>query len=1089
MQYRIQHITKYTYEKPVSLGPHVVRLRPAAHAKADILSYSLSIEPECQIRWHYDPWNNQTARLSFPPDFIGSELTITVDTTIETRPVNPFDFFVENWCESLPFQYPASLADELSPFLKSPQGGALFKKFTKEHPPQGGFIDYLVDVNKIVSEKIAYVVREETGIQESEQTLSLQSGSCRDSAVLLMDVYRSAGLAARFASGYLLQALEPEDADKSKEKHRVQLDLHAWAEVYVPGAGWVGLDATSGMLCGEEHIPLACAATPLEAAPVTGTASSVASKFETFSEAVKLGLEVEPERPYTESDWRRILECGQAVDASLLKSGVELTSGGEPTWTTDDMSNLPEWSTQALGEKKWLKAARLFVGLSKRFADGVLPIVGAGKLYPHETSPRWALTLLWRKDEEPIWLNQDLIDWEITEKCRNYSRGIELCLEFGRVLSEKLGVKANLIAGYEDPCHFVVEEENLPDDIELVEILESSDFSDRENRKRLARVLERGLNEVVGYCLPLSHSEKGWFSGSWSFRREHMYLVNGDSPMGLRLPLDRILTNAESVWPSDPSLVEEKIPDKVAAKSRKRAAGGNVALAEAEPEERPRTALCLEPRADGVGVFIPPLSKVDEYLELVTAVEEAAAQSGIKVRIEGYPPSPDPRLRSLSVTPDPGVVEVNLPVCSSLREYARSMALVAETASESGLATEKYQLDGRIIGTGGGHHITLGGPSPLKSPFIENPHILASLIRYFQNHPSLSYLFTGLFVGPCSQAPRIDEARLDSLYELELALAQFPAPDTEAPPWTSDRLLRHILADMTGNTHRAEICIDKLYNPDIATGRLGIVEFRAFEMPFHYKMAVVEMLLLRALVAMFAIRPFIGKPIRWGTALHDKFMLPHYLYDDLRDVLFDLQREGFNFDQEWFRPMLEFRFPVVGRLQAESVELELRVAHEPWHVLAEASGAQNLSRPVDSSMERLQIKVKNWIDNRHIAIVNGMQIPMVRTATVGEFIAGVRFRAWRPPACLQPNINVHHPLKFELVDTWSKRSLGACRYYVVHPEGLYYEEIPLTRIEARSRTQNRFSIGNHTPWPVDFLPTDPYPEHPITLDLRRYLKD
>ncbi|MBK9145430.1 MAG: transglutaminase family protein [Candidatus Melainabacteria bacterium] len=1082
MQYRIQHRTRYIYDEPVSLGPHLIRLRPAVHARAEILSYSLSVEPESQIRWHYDPWSNRVARVSFPQDLKANEFSVLVDATVETTPVNPFDFFVEDYCQELPFEYSESLAEELSPFLVPPPACDVLAEFVRAHPPEGNLVEYLVGLNRSVCEKIAYVVREEEGIKKSRETLESGQGSCRDSAVLLIDTLRSIGLAARFASGYLIQSGEGDSSP-------VSLDLHAWAEVYIPGAGWVGLDGTSGLFCGEGHIPLACAVNPEHAAAVTGTASSAASRFEVFSEAVRLGSEVEPERPYTDSDWKRILEAGAVADGKLQGLWVNLTCGAEPTWTTDDMSPAPEWSIAALGQSKWEKAADMFAGLSRCFGEGVLPVVGTGKIYPGESAPRWALTLVWRQDGEPIWMNQDLIDWSLADSSPNSGPNsadkLESCREFGRLLCRRLGVDEHLIAGYEDPCSLAIAEANLPEDAELEELLKSGDLTNKEERRRLARVLEGGVGTVVGYCLPLARGERGWISGGWSFRRQKMYLVPGDSPMGLRLPLDRILSNAEAVFPSDPSLVTGKLPSK---RRTGTTTGAALKSLEAHPEP-PRTALCLEPRSEGVGIFVPPLGSVDDYLELMGLVEDVAAESGIKVRIEGYPPDPDPRLRSLSVTPDPGVVEVNMPVCHSLREYARSLALVAETASTSGLATEKYQLDGRIIGTGGGHHITLGGPTPLQSPFIKEPHLLASIVRYFQNHPSLSYLFTGLFVGPCSQAPRIDEARLDSLYELELALQQFPAPGEAAPPWTADRLLRHILADMTGNTHRAEICIDKLYNPDIATGRLGIIEFRAFEMPFHYRMAVVEMLLLRALVAMFAERPFTGKPIRWGTALHDKFMLPHYLYDDLRDVLSDLRSRGLELELEWFRPMLEFRFPVVGRLQAEQVGLELRVAHEPWHVLTEIPGMANLSRPVDSSMERIQVRVTNWIDNRHVAIVNGVEIPMSRTATAGEYIAGVRFRAWRPPACLQPNINVHHPLKFELVDTWSRRSLGACQYYVVHPEGRYYEEMPLTRLEARARTASRFSPGDHTPWPVDYQSAEPYPEHPITLDLRRYIKD
>jgi uncharacterized protein (DUF2126 family) len=573
-----------------------------------------------------------------------------------------------------------------------------------------------------------------------------------------------------------------------------------------------------------------------------------------------------------------------------------------------------------------------------------------------------------------------------------------------------------------------------------------------------------------------------------------MFLIPGDSPIGLRLPLDRLGGTALALHQADATLPPARLD--FDPRQRRRLTGAPpagaaawLARAQGEPlsaddDATLRTALCLEPRDGVLHVFLPPIPELEDFLELCAAIEDTAAELDQRVRLEGYPPPRDGRLRSCRVAPDPGVLEVNLPVSESFREYLALMETVTEAANWSGLCTEKYQLDGREVGSGGGNHLTLGGPSTVESPFLRRPELLAGLLRYLQNHPALSFLFAGLFVGPTSQAPRFDEARYESIYELELALAQIPREGDPSFPWTVDRLLRHLLCDVAGNTHRTELCIDKLYSPDGVAGRLGIVELRAFEMPPHERMAAVQMLLARALTARLLREPYRNPLCRWGEELHDRFMLPYFLWRDLEDVAADHARCGVPLEASWFRPFLDHRCPVIGSVQLEEVSLELRTALEPWQTLGDEPAGPVVARYVDSSLERLQLRVAGITEGRHLVIVNGVELPLRPTGTLAERVGGVRFRAWQPPHCLHPLIPVHHPLRFEVIDTWGKRSLGGCSYHVSHPGGRGYEHPPLTAFEAAARRAQRFTLAGHTPWPVEPRREAPHPEHPFTLDLR-----
>lgn len=1087
MRIRIKHDTRYHYGQKAALGPQIVRLRPAEHARAKLLSYNLDITPACEVRWQYDPWGNHIARLTFAKGVEPEEFRLVVDAAFDIRPVNPFNFFIDDRCHELPFGYPDGLEQELAPFLQHEKPSAALKAFVEQVPFKGYPTDYLVALNTLVARSVRYIIRNEPGIQTSDETLTLRSGSCRDSAVLLVDCLRARGLAARFVSGYLVQlADEGNIPDLAKGVSRDVVDLHAWAEVYIPGAGWIGLDGTSGLLCGEGHIPLACTVNPELAAPVTGTASRPAQSFSFDMQVERLGHEPRPRVPYTEEQWQALCEAGRQADNLLAMGGLRLTMGGEPTWTSREHPDLPEWNNEALGSTKWRQGLRLTRELRKRFGTGVLAMQHMGKLYPGESLPRWVLRLLWRQDGTPVWQDGSLLELSDQQPGTGTRLSSEdevaLARRFGRELVKILGLRENLIPGYEDPWVFLTREENLPTDIDPLK----HDLKASEERRQLTQALERGLNSIVGFALPLRRHLGQWQTSDWTFRRRHCFLIPGDSPMGLRLPLDRIQGQPPEDFEADVTLPQPPLPDPRQGRLQREAGEAPAAGIQTVGGHVLRTALCIEPREGSLNVFLPPLVSAEDFLALVTAVEQAAQNLRQPLRLEGYPPPRDPRLRECLVTPDPGVIEVNLPVSERFDEYVQWMETINDAANHAGLCTEKYQLDGREVGSGGGNHLTLGGPTAAQSPFLKRPDLLASWLRYAQNHPSLSYLFTGMFVGPTSQAPRLDEARMDSLYELEIALNRLTDKTGYGAPWFTDRLLRNLLTDLAGNTHRAEFSIDKLYSPDGPHGRQGLLEFRAFEMPPHERMAAAQMLLVRALTARFAQAPYEQPLVRWGSRLHDQFMLPYYLWRDFEDVTRDLRRQGLALDAQWFRPFLDYRFPVMGLHSLDDISVEVRLALEPWIVLGEQPTGATVSRYVDSSVERLQIRVDGLTEGRHVVAVNGWHLPLRTTGKAGEGVAGVRFRAWQPPHCLQPHIGVHHPLRFDIIDTWGQRSLGAVTYHVWHPEGRAFDKPPLTAFEAAARRAQRFTTQGHQPFPAVPRPTEVHGEQPWSLDLRRF---
>ena len=1048
----LNHRTQYRYDKEVSLGPQLVQLRPAPHCRTPILSYSLDVIPaEHLLSWQLDPYNNYLARVLFSNKT--KEFVVAVDLIAELLPFNPFGFVLEPSVKDYPFKYEPELAKDLVPYLSVDPAGLLLHTFLASiSNEKRDTISFLVELNRRVRDEISYVTRMDPGVQTCEQTLEKRSGSCRDSAWLLVQILRHLGIAARFVSGYLIQMAE-EAPEAGRSPQTDSADFHAWAETFLPGAGWIGMDPTSGLFAGEGHIPLVCTPSASRAAAIAGTVEAAKVDFAYSISIRRLDNPPQSSRPLADEDWAHVQHVAHKVDADLDSESVRLTMGGEPTFVGIDDTESAQWNIDALGPMKRTHGLALIRCLREKLAPGGLLHYGQGKWYPGEPLPRWAFSCAWRLDGVPVWEHIDLIARE--DEKHNF--GLADALNFMEALTRRLQVRfENVLPAY-----------------------------------------DADSAEPTGYILPIRRRQADallyWSSQLWFPRPERLRLSPGDSPIGYRIPTESM------PWVAPDELGYEceaapfadriKLPSRPA---RRMDLFQKIPLADPLPplsstaetaKELIRPSLCVQAREGRLHVFLPYAPKLADYLDLLAAVEDTCQHLHKSVWLEGYAPPSDPRLRSFSVTPDPGVLEVNLPPTSNWDELENINTLLFEEARKNRLTAEKFAYDGTHLATGGGNHIVLGGATVMDSPILRRPDLLRSMVAFWQNHPSLSYLFSGMYVGPTSQSPRVDEARMDALYELEVAFGNLPARNCS--PDVVDGLFRNLLVDVSGNSHRAEFCIDKLYPPEGLGLRLGLLELRAFEMVPHVRMALLEMLLVRALVCMFWKRPFEGGLVRWGTALHDRFLLPHFVRRDFYEVLTELRQSGYAFEEKWFASHFEFRFPKIGSIAVDGVELELRHALEPWNVLAEQTTSGGTVRTVDSSLERMQVKLSGITEeSRYMVTCNGRKVPLQSRVGLGEAVAGVRYRARRLSAALHPTIPVHSPLVFDIIDHWNKRSIGRCTYYTTSPDGRIYTTRPLKATEAEQRRLERFQESEPSPGPVAVPGEFINPMFPMTLDLR-----
>ena len=1094
----LNHKTHYKYDRLINLGAQSIRLRPAPHSRSRIQSYSLKVTPENHfINWQQDPFGNYLARLVFPEKT--KEFKVEIDLVTEIRVFNPFDFFLEEYVETFPFTYSEDLKEELLPYLEIKEKGKLLKAMLKEiqqdleaqkfqnleNEKTGNddgklkTIDFLVSVNQKVYKLLKYLIRLEPGIQSCEETLKLKSGSCRDMAWLLCQIFRHLGLAARFTSGYLIQLTADEKSiDGPSGPEEDFTDLHAWTEVYLPGAGWVGLDATSGLFAGEGHIPLSASPNPSSAAPISGSIDECESNMQHEMQVIRVREDKPVAKPYTEEEWQEIDTLAEQVDQDIQDYDIRLTMGGEPTFVSLDDRSGEEWHYTALSENKTKLALDLLYRLKDRFAKSSVLQFAQGKWYPGEVLPRWSMNCISRMggDNETIWADQNLLARPDIPLGQNLEQAKELLVK----LANNLGIpESYIIPAYESEEHFI----NI-----------ARGYFVKGKPKKIAEIKKEQENKEVAFVLPLLHSptRDKWISNKWDLFDSKLRLIPGDSPAGLRLPLadlqyveaandefreTRCPFDQKSKLPSYTEFSELIKTRKVSDKDFKNDPSGLI-----------RSAIAVEVRTEIVHVFLSPTYLVEHGLELLVALEKAAAEMNLPIVIEGYPLARDLRIQNFSVTPDPGVIEVNIQPSSNWQDLKNVINTIYENARLARLSTEKFMLDGKRVGTGGGNHIVMGAAIPEDSPFLRRPDLLRSLIAFWQNHPSLSYLFSAMYIGPTSQFPRVDEARSDSLYELEIAFNQIDNLAKESKPqsWLVDRIFRNLLVDITGNTHRAEFCIDKLFNPESNTGRLGLLEMRGFEMTPHPQMNLLQALLVRAAIAAFWNKPYKQKLINWGTKLHDRFMLPTYLLEDFHEVLDYLRESNYDFKSSWFEPFYNFRFPKLGEMNIEGIKLELRTALEPWPVMGEEMNGSRVSRAVDSSVERIEVKLTGAIQERHVLTCNGIEVPLQITKRAGEYVAAIRFKAWSPYSSLHPMIQAHGPLVFDLVDKRYGRSIGACKYHVSHPGGRNYETYPVNENEADGRMHSCFELGGHSPANIEVIKHEPNFYFPHTLDLRFY---
>jgi uncharacterized protein (DUF2126 family) len=1010
----IQHRIEQRFDRPVRLSTHWLRLRPAPQMRASVTAYSLAVHNRPHfLNWVRDPFENHLARLDLPEPTAG--LHLELEMIAELEPINPFDFLAEPYAAEHPFAYPSQLAKELAPYLHLPRPGPrLLAWIAALDRSATTTVERLDTLNRSLRAALDALPPGRLGLVDPEAVLQRRAASYWELAWLLTLSLRHLGLAARYVCGYRVLL----DESAAGQDH---VSLHAWSEAYIPGAGWIALDPDAGVFCNECYLPLSAAPDPIRALPILGY---VEACEETQTETLCVRrLEPAPSSwPFSDTEWRDIRALGQRVevdlDAQQLAPSIGMTLA-----LVSQQASAPEWNTRALGPSKRLAAAALLSRLQQRTAAGGVVQLGQGEWYAGDGSPRWRLGCYFRADGEPIWRNPARLGWQRPL----HTCGREAARELAVALARRLGLAPSaVVPAYEDALHelFRVHVAREPDPAEL---------RDPTRRRALADRLSQVRAEPAGYVLPIRPADlsNGWSSGSWVFRRERLYLLPGDSPLGYRLPLDSLPKDEDAAL--EASLERDPFEARDALPVFHDAAAAAAAAGNGESKRLPRTALCVEWRAGQVHVFLPPLARLEHYLSLVAALEDCAEASNIALVLEGYEPPEDHRLRRLLLEPDAGVLRLVLPETGSWSERVSQLQTAYEEADRAGLRAERVLgADGVRVSSGPGA-MTLAGRTAADSPFLRRPQLLGAWIAYWQRHPCLSYLFAGRVIGPSGAAPRPDEGRDEAVYELSIALERLCELDAETP-WRVDRVLRHLLTDPSGDLKRAELRTDQLYPPDRASLRLGRLTINSFETAPHERIAALQSLLVLGLIGRAARCDDGVRLARWGSALRDRFMLPDVLEADLREVLNDLNAAGYPFQSAWFEPLTALRFPRLGSLQIGAISLELRAAHEPWPLLAEEVTAGGVARFIDAANERVQVKVTGITPPRHVLCCNGQRVRLQLMAASGSWLAGVRFKAENPPATLHPTLPPVSVLVFDLIDTWTGRVIGGFSYYPARRE-------------------------------------------------------
>jgi uncharacterized protein (DUF2126 family)/transglutaminase-like putative cysteine protease len=1091
----LSHRIESRFSRPVSLSTHWLRLRPAPNTRCRITAYSLNVQNNPHfINWLRDPFENHLGRLDLPEPV--SELTIDMEILAELDDINPFDFLTEPDVVRFPFQYPSQLRKELVPYCRIGAVGPRLSDWLENlETRQDNTVKLLGNICAQISNDVPTVLPARPGPVDLEGLMERSQGNAWETAWLLTLSLRRLGLAARFSAGYRIQL-----ADVSA---RDQVTQHAWSEVFLPGAGWVGLDPASGLFTDAGYLPLASAPEPLRAVPVVGYREACE---ESTQESLSLQrLIAAPDHwPYQPAQWHDIQALSRHVEDDLRAQKISIAVSRAIGFVSATDEDAPEWKLTAPGPVKQRAAETLMQQLLTRVAPGGILHTGQGESFVGETAPRWQLACFYRRDHVPVWRNPDLLAKHQTHDQAASGRDGH---RFAVALAENLGLAdAYVVPAYEDSLHDMWQQRALADFAPSAEQLR-----DPVLRRELASQLSASQSDAAGYALPLRWDSLAsrWASGTWTFRRQALYLTPGTAPMGYRLPLRSLPVAADAQIEPEPErcqfeerpLLAEVYGEPGARLTTLKPTEPGVHYADANGNEAkvPSTGLCVEIRDGRLHVFLPPLTHLEHYLDLVATIEHTATGLDLPVVLEGYAPPYDFRLRRLLLEPDAGTLKVWLPESHGWSQHVDELEAVYDTAADMNLRAERELKDGSRIPPGATAELSLSGTRPATSPFLLRPELLSSLIVYWQQHPSLSYFFAGHAIGTGGNAPRVDEGRKDALYELEIALQRVPRGNS-VYPWTPDRLLRHLLTDAGGNMRRAEIRIDELYAPDRPGLRLGRTQIRSLETPPQPRLAALQTLLVLALLAMFGRQPRTPRLIQWGADLHDRFMLPRMLWEDLMQVIDDLAHAGYPFQSEWLEPFMAWRFPVLAHTQTGDIGLELRVAHEPWPLLAEETTPAGVARFIDTANARLQVRLTGLTPSRYVLFCNGKAVPLQATGTRGEAVAGIRYKAMNPPSTLHPMLPPTKKLVFDLLDTWTSQVTGGCTYVprtprlwgpAVRPRGITrpHAGIPFEQLSSLQIFQTAgngaglfLNTGSGKAWTQ---PPDAFhnPRRPFVLDL------